>query len=97
MKNAYAAKLQAKKHIEQTMTAKEAVRRTTDLLQDVFTIALNREGYGAKRIHRVNGYINETLAEYAALIEEGDVEYASDTLKKRAAAIMQSLQEGETE
>lgn len=79
--------MQAKKQIESLEIRRATVRRTTDLLQAVFTLALHREGFGKERIKRINGYVDEIIDEYTAM-QEDDVDYADAKLREAVRKVM---------
>jgi hypothetical protein len=87
MKNTYAAKLQQRKETELREAYRKGVLVTQDFLQNVFTVALNREGFGKDRILRVNRYVNEVINEYSFLQDE-DIEYAQGKLESAVQRIM---------
>lgn len=87
MKNNYAAKLQEKKRLEAMQIRLETIRHTTSFLQDVFTLALNSEGFGRERINRINGHVNEIVEKYTAM-QDDDIDYAEGKLREAVRKVM---------
>ena len=89
MKNAYAAKLAAKRQHLRAEERSELVHRLMTTIYQSAAIALNEEfGFGTDRITRFRDAMERIIIEYGALMDGTDVDYADGKLEQRYKAIM---------
>ena len=89
MKNAYAAKLQAKRvHLRNEERA-DLIHRILTTVYQASAVALNEQfGFGADRISRFRDAMEQTIIEYGAMLDDVDADYADGKLSKRYEQIM---------
>ena len=89
MKNAYAAKLQAKRvHLRNSERA-ELIHRILTTVYQASAVALNEQfGFGADRIEKYREALDATICEYGELGNGADWDYADGKLEQRYERIM---------
>ena len=87
MKRNYAAELQARNQLKIMAIRQETAHKLTTMLQSIFIIALNEEGFGKDRINRVSQNVNRLLDEYVHL-QDTDPDYADAKLQEAVERIM---------
>jgi len=89
MKNQYAAKLMAMKAAMSFDEKRALVRRNMTTIYKGASVILNREfGFGAKRIKRFCGCLDDFLVEYGVEMDNNDAEYADAKLDEAYLRIM---------
>lgn len=89
MKNAYAAKLQAKRvHLRNEERA-DLIHRILITVYQASAVALNeRFGFGADRIEKFRETLDKTISEYGEMGNGADWDYADGKLEQRYEQIM---------
>lgn len=89
MKNAYAAKIQARRvHLRNEERA-DLINRILTTVYQASAVALNEQfGFGADRISRFREAMEKTIVEYGALLDSTDTDYADGKLEQRYKQIM---------
>ena len=89
MKNAYAAKLQARRTHLRNEERADLIHRILTTVYQASAVALNEQfGFGSDRISRFREAMEQTIIEYRAMLDDVDADYADGKLSKRYEHIM---------
>lgn len=89
MKNAYAAKLRAKRVRLKNEERSELINRILTTVYQASVVALNDSfGFGADRIEKFRDALDKTINEYGELGNGADWDYADGKLEQRYMQIM---------